>query len=82
MDSCLLRARKFIEANGEAKSALVTAMTQVYIAGAMGRLEANAKKVIQAVAEGDMMRTQIAIVRRLSKHEPVNVIALQEMVAD
>ena len=81
MDSCLLRARKFIEANGEHKSALVTAMTQVYIAGAMGRLEANAKKVIAAVAEGDMMRTQIAIVRRLAKHEPVNVIALQELVA-
>jgi alkylation response protein AidB-like acyl-CoA dehydrogenase len=81
MDSCLLRARKFIEANGEQKSALVTAMTQVYIAGAMGRLEANAKKVIAAVAEGDMMRTQIAIVRRLAKHEPVNVIALQEKVA-
>ena len=81
MDSCLLRARKFIEANGEPKSALVTAMTQVYIAGAMSRLEAAAKKVIAAVAEGDMMRTQIAIVRRLVKHEPVNVIALQELVA-
>jgi alkylation response protein AidB-like acyl-CoA dehydrogenase len=80
MDSCLLRARKFIEANGDPKSALVTAMTQIYIAGAMSRLEANAKKVIAAVAEGDMMRTQIAIVRRLVKHEPVNVIALQELV--
>jgi butyryl-CoA dehydrogenase len=37
--------------------------------------------VIAAAAEGDMMRTQIAIVRRLAKHEPVNVIALQEKVA-
>ena len=78
---CLLRARKHIEANGEAKGALVTAMTQVYIAGAMGRLEAAAKKVIAAVAEGDMLRTQMAIVRRLAKHEPVNVIALQEKIA-
>ena len=81
MDSCLLRARKFTEANGEAKSALVTAMTQIYIAGAMSRLEASAKKVLAAVAEGDMMRTQMAIVRRLAKFEPVNVIALQEQVA-
>ena len=81
MDSCLLRARKFVEANGEAKSSSVLAMTQIYIAGAMSRLEAHAKKVIAAVAEGDMMRTQIAIVRRLVKHEPVNVIALQEQVA-
>src|SRR5208283_258231 len=81
MDSCLLRARKFIEANGEQKSSLVVAMTQVYIAGAMSKLEAAAKKVIAAVAEGDMMRTQIAIVRRLVKHEPVNVIGLQEQIA-
>jgi butyryl-CoA dehydrogenase len=81
MDSCLLRARKFIEVNGEPKSSLVIAMTQVYIAAAMSTLEAAAKKVIAAVAEGDMMRTQIAIVRRLVKHEPVNVIALQEQIA-
>ena len=81
MDSCLLRARKYVEANGEGKSALVVAMTQVYLEGAFARLEAAAKKVIAAVAEGDMLRTQMAIVRRLAKHEPVNVIALQEKVA-
>ena len=81
MDSCVLRARKHIEAQGEAKSALVVAMTQIYIAGAMSKLEAAAKKVIAAVAEGDMMRTQVAIVRRLVKFEPVNVIGLQEQIA-
>ena len=43
-------------------------------------LEAAAKKVIAAVAEGDMLRTQMAM-RRLAKHEPVNVIALQEKIA-
>ena len=81
MDSCVLRARKHIEVHGEQKSALVIGMTQIYIAGAMSRLEAAAKKVIAAVAEGDMMRTQMAIVRRLVKFEPVNVIGLQEQVA-
>ena len=81
MDSCLLRARKYAEVNGEAKAALVAAMTQVCIAGAMTRLEGAAKKVIAAVAEGDMLRTQMAIVRRLVKFEPVNVIALQEQIA-
>jgi butyryl-CoA dehydrogenase len=81
MDSALLRARKYVEANGEAKAGMVTALTQTYIAGAMTRLEASAKKVIAAVAEGDMLRTQMAIVRRLVKQEPVNVIALQEKIA-
>jgi alkylation response protein AidB-like acyl-CoA dehydrogenase len=81
MDSALLRARKYVEAQGEQKAALVVAMTQVYLEGAFARLEAAAKKVVAAVAEGDMLRTQMAIVRRLAKHEPVNVIALQEKIA-
>jgi butyryl-CoA dehydrogenase len=81
MDSCVLRARKFIEANGEPKSSLVTAMAEIYITGAMNRLEASAKKVIAAVAEGDMLHTQMAIVRRLVKFEPANVIGLGEQVA-
>jgi len=53
----------------------------VYIAGAMTKLEAAAKKIIAAVADGDMLRMQMAIVRRLVKHEPVNVIALREKIA-
>ena len=65
----------------EQEGALVAAMTQVYLEGALTRLEAAAKKVVAAVAEGDMLRTQMAIVRRLAKHEPVNVIALQEKIA-
>src|SRR5215467_1516524 len=81
MDSALLRARKCVEAQGEEKGSLVVAITQVYLDGAFARLEAAAKKVIAAVAEGDMLRTQMAIVRRLTKHDPVNVIALQEKVA-
>jgi butyryl-CoA dehydrogenase len=81
MDSALLRARKYVEAQGEEKASLVVAMTQVYLEGAFAHLEAAAKKVVAAVAEGDMLRTQMAIVRRLAKHEPVNVIALQESIA-
>ena len=56
-------------------------MTQIYIAGAIARVEASAKKVMAAVAEGDMLRTQLMVLRRLVKHEPVNVIALQQQVA-
>ena len=57
------------------------AMTRIYFSGAMPRIEAAARKVLADVAEGDMLRTQMAILRRLAKHEPANVIALQEQVA-
>src|SRR5579859_3217806 len=81
MDSAIVRARKLIERNGESGAKLAVAMTQVYLAEAMEKLEAAARKVIADVAEGDMLRTQLAIVRRLSKHEPFNAIALRQQIA-
>jgi butyryl-CoA dehydrogenase len=33
------------------------------------------------VAEGDVLRTQLAILRRLVKHEPFNTIELRQQVA-
>ena len=82
MESCLLRAQKLVANRGEAAAVNAVAMTQVYITEAMTKLEAAARKVIAAVAEGDMLRTQMAILRRLLKHEPVNTIALRQQIAD
>src|SRR3981189_2120654 len=56
---------------GEASAALPIAMTRVYLTQALEKVEASAKKVIADVAEGDMLRTQLAIVRRLSKNAPL-----------
>jgi len=77
MDSALVRALKIAAPEPSASAA----MTQIYFSGAMPRIEAAARKVLADVAEGDMLRTQMAILRRLAKHEPANVIALQEQVA-
>jgi alkylation response protein AidB-like acyl-CoA dehydrogenase len=86
MESAVLRAQKMVEGvsssnQGEAAAALPIAMTRVYLTQAMEKVEAAAKKVIADVAEGDMLRTQLAIVRRLSKHEPFNTIALRQQIA-
>jgi alkylation response protein AidB-like acyl-CoA dehydrogenase len=82
MDSAVLRTRKLIEKNGEQQSQLALAMTQVYLEYAMEKVELAARKVAAAVSEGDMLRSQMAIVRRLAKHEPANVIALRQKVAE
>jgi butyryl-CoA dehydrogenase len=81
-ESCLLRAQKLAKHQGESASALAIAMAQVYLDRAMGRIEENARRVIAAVAEGDMLRTQMAILRRLLKREPFNTIGLQQKIAD
>ncbi len=81
MESAVLRAQKMVEQKGEAAAALAIAMTQVYLTEALAKVEAAAKKVIADVAEGDILRTQLAIVRRLSKYEPFNTIALRQQIA-
>jgi len=82
MDSTVLRTQKLIERNGEARSQLAIAMTQVALAQSMDKIEAAARKVVAAVAEGDMLRTQLVILRRLFKYEPYNVIALTQQIAN
>ena len=56
-------------------------MAQIYSAMAMEKIEAAAKKVLAACSEGDMLRTQMTIMRRLFKYEPINTIELRRQVA-
>ena len=81
MESATLRTQKTIERSGEAAAALPVAMTRVYLAQAMEKVEAAARKVIAAATEGDTLRTQLAILRRLAKHEPFNTIELRQQIA-
>jgi len=81
METAVLRAQKIAEQKGETAAALPIAMTRVYLTQAFEKVEAAAKKVIADVAEGDMLRTQLAILRRLAKHEPFNTIALRQQIA-
>ena len=81
MESAVLRTQKIIEKQGEPSAALAIAMTRVYLSQAIEKIESAARKVIAAVAEGDMLRTQLSILRRLAKHEPFNTIELRQQIA-
>jgi butyryl-CoA dehydrogenase len=81
MESAVLRAQKITEGKGESAAALPIAMTRVYLSQAMEKVESAAKKVIAAVADGDMLRTQLAILRRLAKYEPFNTVELRQQIA-
>jgi alkylation response protein AidB-like acyl-CoA dehydrogenase len=81
MESAVLRAQKLSETKGETAAGLAIAMTRVYLSQAFEKIESAARKVIAAVAEGDMLRTQLAILRRLAKYEPFNTIELRQQIA-
>jgi butyryl-CoA dehydrogenase len=79
LESALLRARKLAAAGSQAETAI--AMTQIYAAKAFAIVEQAARRIVAAVAEGDTLRIQLAILRRLARHEPANTIQLSRAVA-
>ena len=81
MESAVLRAQKIVGAKGESNAALPLAMTRVYLTQSMEKVESAARKVIAAVADGDMLRTQLAVLRRLAKYEPFNTVELRQQIA-
>src|SRR4051794_12508112 len=81
IESCILRAEKLRSTRGDSAARHAIDMTRYYAAKAIQTIELSTRKVIAAVAEGDMLRTQMAILRRLGKHEPSDTIALGREIA-
>jgi alkylation response protein AidB-like acyl-CoA dehydrogenase len=81
MESCLLRAQKAAPAKGGAASGVMIDAARVFIADAAERLEHEAKRAIAAVHEGDMLTTQMAVLKRFGKRGAVDTIGLRRKVA-
>jgi butyryl-CoA dehydrogenase len=56
-------------------------MTRYYAAKSLQTVEMAARKVIGAVAEGDALRTQMAILRRLAKYDGADTVACGRQIA-
>ena len=81
MESCLLRAQKAAAARGEAATSVMQDAARVFIADAIERVEHDARRAIAAVNEGDMLTTQMAVLKRFGKRMTVDTIALRRNVA-
>ncbi|MGC9223407.1 MAG: acyl-CoA dehydrogenase family protein [Terracidiphilus sp.] len=75
-ESALLRAEKSAE-----QMPMGVRLAKYFIANSFRRIVMLAEKLVATVAEGDTLRTQMAIVRRLAKHEPVNTVTLGREIA-
>jgi alkylation response protein AidB-like acyl-CoA dehydrogenase len=82
MESALVRAQKSVAARGKDSSNAIAAAARVLLQDGAARVEANARTVLAASVEGDMLRTQLAVLRRMIKRESADTIGLRRMVAD
>jgi len=73
MESALLRSKK------TGKNEDICAVLQC---DSMARIEAFARPVLAACSEGDSLRANMAILRRFTKYEPVDSIALRRRIAE
>jgi butyryl-CoA dehydrogenase len=63
------------------KNSIGADICSVFLADAMGRIEMSARPVIAACSEGDALRMNMTILRRFTKFEPVDSIALRRRIA-
>jgi hypothetical protein len=81
MESSLLRAQKAAATKGEAAASAMIDAARVFISDAVERVDHDAKRAIAAVQEGDMLTTQMAVLKRFAKRPAVDTIALRRRVA-
>ncbi|GIP46466.1 putative acyl-CoA dehydrogenase [compost metagenome] len=81
MESALLRTQKLIASAGEDKAALPIAMTSVFIHEEFGKIEAWAKEALSYMEQGDLLRTQLSILKKLTKRSAMNTLSLKRQIA-
>jgi len=81
MESCLLRAQKAADSKGEAAASVMIDAARVFIADAAERVDHEAKRALAAVHDGDMLTTQMAVLKRFGKRPAADTIALRRRVA-
>jgi len=78
-ESALLRTAKARQAGGAASA--MTDLTLVYVNDAVARFEQCARQALAATSEGDELRGQLGLVRRLLRWQPLNTAALRRRIA-
>jgi butyryl-CoA dehydrogenase len=80
LESALLRAQK-LAAGRKSSAEVAAAMTGLLADETIALAEQAVRRVLAACAEGDMLRTQLAILRRLARFNPVDAARLSRTVA-
>ena len=80
IESSLRRVQKAEAARGPQSSAAMADAARVFLHDAVDRVEIGARKALAAILEGDMLRTQLAVLRRFLKRDPADTIAMRKRV--
>ena len=81
IESCILRTEKAIAKEGLEKSQQKILYTEVFTQEAINRIDLLARESLVVIEEGDTLRTMLSILKKLTRHNPINVVAKGREIA-
>lgn len=82
MESGLLRTVKLMAKEGEEKARYQIAAVKAYVDEKIPQIELWAKQVLAYIEEGDMLRTQLAGVKKFARYQVIDGVSLKRAIAD
>ncbi|MCH7401691.1 acyl-CoA dehydrogenase family protein [Belliella kenyensis] len=82
VESAILRAEKLAKSKGEEAAKHQIAMAQVYLAGAVDKINAAAKEAIGSFTKGDEQKVMLMGLKRFTKMDLVDTKTLRRQIAD
>ncbi|WP_195573317.1 acyl-CoA dehydrogenase family protein [Paenibacillus sp. 1001270B_150601_E10] len=80
-ESALLRTAKLIALYGEERAAYAAAMSLIFLRESLAEAESIAKEVLAYTAAGDILRTQLSLLKKLVKTPAVSLTPLKRNIA-
>jgi alkylation response protein AidB-like acyl-CoA dehydrogenase len=81
IESSLRRVQKAEVARGAASTSVMADAARVFLQDAADRIEVGARRTLAALLDGDMLRTQMAVLRRFLKRDPADTVAMRQRVS-
>lgn len=81
MESTLLRTHKRIAKQGEAAATNAIEMTEVFVHEQFALVEQAAKDILAAMESGDTLKTQLSIVKKLTRRSSLNTLGIKRNIA-
>jgi alkylation response protein AidB-like acyl-CoA dehydrogenase len=82
MESALLRSRKRLRKKPSKSSEDAIAVARAYLHAAADRAEAEARRALARIAEGDALRADLSLLRLFLRRTPPDSIGLKRQLAD
>ncbi|GLG00703.1 putative acyl-CoA dehydrogenase [Alicyclobacillus hesperidum subsp. aegles] len=80
MESAWLRTMQHVERAGEGACANAIAMTKAFAYESLGEIERLAKECLARVEQGDALRMQLSVVKRLARRTEIDIIGLEREI--